>query len=68
MARFITMVLLTYAFFMGCALFIVEEPTIEEKIQFTVEENLMFPYHTNAKLLEQFESKNQNWFKEFMSE
>ena len=54
MARFITMILLVFVFFMGCSLFIVEN-------------GLMFPYHKNARVMEQFEaaktfvSKNQNW-------
>ena len=67
MTRFIMMLILTIVFFISCSVLIVDEPTIQEEIQFTVENGLMFPYHKNARVMEQFEaaetfvSKNQNW-------
>jgi len=68
MTRFIVMIVLALIFFIGCGLLIVEEPTIQEEIQFTVENGLAFSYHKNARVMEQFKatetfvSKNQNWF------
>ena len=52
MTRFITLLVLVIVFFMSCSFLVVNEPTIQEEIQFTVENGLMFPYHKNARVME----------------